>query len=356
MQHDSFDTIIVGFGMAGATLAFHLGQEGLPFLVVDKQQINASKVAAGMFNPMVFRRLLKSWMADELLQYAGVLYPRIEKYLNIQCYHPLDYYKVLGSEEEPFWIKRAGQSDTQPYIDDNCSEKPEIKLIHHPYGAARVRGAGYLDIPQFINNYRLFLTQNDAFLAGDFDYSALSIGNNRLNYKGIDAKRIVFCEGSFMSDNPWFSYLPFKSTKGEVLTIHCPDLNLGAAVNKKIFLLPLGKDLYRVGATYSWDQPDFVPSEGARQQLLDQLDKLLPLPYTVIDHRAGVRPTTNDRRPVLGPHPLHPNLYIFNGLGSKGVMLAPYFARQLFEFIFKEGHLNSEVDIKRYERKYFHTR
>lgn len=51
----------------------------------------------------------------------------------------------------------------------------------------------------------------------------------------------------------------------------------------------------------------------------------MKIPYNVVEHKAGVRPSVSDRRPVLGPCKDYEQLVVFNGLGTKGVSLAPFF-------------------------------
>ena len=70
----------------------------------------------------------------------------------------------------------------------------------------------------------------------------------------------------------------------------------------------------------------------------------------MVQHEAGVRPSSNDRRPILGAHPQQKNIYIFNGLGAKGVMLAPYFAQQLGANITAGKAIDKEASVERYYR------
>ena len=73
--------------------------------------------------------------------------------------------------------------------------------------------------------------------------------------------------------------------------------------------------------------------------------------YEVLEHFAGVRPTVKDRRPLVGLHPNHPNMYILNGLGTRGVMLGPFLAHQLFNYIENNIPLDEEINIDRIYKK-----
>ena len=132
------------------------------------------------------------------------------------------------------------------------------------------------------------------------------------------------------------------------MSIHCPGLAEDVIYMSGIFVLPVGENIFRVGATHEWDFTDENPSENARQFLEEKLNRLLTLPYSVVDHKAGIRPTVRDRRPLLGRHREHKNVYLFNGLGTKGVQLSPFMAHHFAEFL-NGGRLDPEVDIRRFD-------
>jgi len=46
-------------------------------------------------------------------------------------------------------------------------------------------------------------------------------------------------------------------------------------------------------------------------------------------------------------------MHILNGLGSKGVMFAPYFSNQLIANIYKGKEIDSDAYVGRYSKKYF---
>ncbi len=341
--------IIVGFGLAGVTLARAFELAGISFIVIDNdKQKRASDVAAGMFNPVVFRRLLKSWMVDELLPFAKQFYESLEQALNDRFYFERDYFKIMGSQEGEFWQKKANSEEVSNYILPELEFPFDQTKISHEFGAGAVKGAGNLLIKKLIKAYKTYLLGQGRFLDLKFDYSEIQIAEDHVAYDAIKADKIIFCEGAHAAQNPWFSSLPYKLTKGEVLTIKVPGLDLSQMINKNIFVLPLGDDLYRVGATYEWKDLTETPTEKGLESLTERLEAIIKLPYEIIDHQAGIRPVLADRRPVLGFHPNHSRIGIFNGLGTKGVMLAPYFANHFVEHIKNEADLLPDVDLKRY--------
>jgi glycine/D-amino acid oxidase-like deaminating enzyme len=178
-------------------------------------------------------------------------------------------------------------------------------------------------------------------------YQNLALDLDLLQYAEIRTRHIVFSEGLGVRKNPYFSYLPLKGTKGEVLTISAPELKLNAAIKSSVFIIPIGKDLYNVGSTYNWEDKTNTPTRQAREELLTKLETFITCDFDVVEHLAGIRPTAKDRRPLVGRHPEHQNLYVLNGLGSRGVMIAPYVAEQLYNYIENDIPLSSEININR---------
>jgi len=176
----------------------------------------------------------------------------------------------------------------------------------------------------------------------------LIIEDNSVQYKNIKATYVIFAEGFGVSQNPYFKTLPLVPAKGELLIIHAPDLKIDYVLKASAFLIPLGKDLYIVGATYEWKDLSNNPSTQAKEELLTKLKKLINCKFTVVHQVAGIRPTVKDRRPLVGQHPTYKNLYVLNGLGTRGVMIGPYVAKQLYDFIEQGNPLDKEIDIARF--------
>jgi glycine oxidase len=214
-----------------------------------------------------------------------------------------------------------------------------------------MRQSGRVRVPQLIAAYRHFLLQKGQLQTLSFDYSALKIETERVVYDTWTANKLVFCEGSKAMTNPFFDYLPFRGSKGELLIIEIPDFEPQRILKHQVFFVPLGNHRFWIGATAQDSFSDDAPSDYGRAYLTEKLDKILTVPYRIISHEAGVRPTVKDRRPFLGVHPKFPNLFIFNGLGGKGSSLAPFFAQQLTDFLLKGSPLDAEVDIRRFEKK-----
>lgn len=344
-----YDYLIVGQGLAGSILGLSLMEQGKKIMIVDDSHTSSSSLAAaGLINPVVFKRLSESWRVDEQLPFAALFYGRMEKLLDTRFYYERKLLKVFTEEDEKkFWLKKAS-GEMGHYLSSYIQTDFFPDIIHNPLGCAEVKHAANLDVPAFINAAAKYFTSADALRREKFDPDEMRIENKKVSYKNITATRIIFCEGYKASENRWFSWLPFSLTKGEVLTVEVEDYPTNKVVNKGVFILPLGNDLFKVGATYRWDGLDEIPTQKGLQELKEKLEKVLKVPYRIVEHKAGIRPTVKERKPFLGLHPQHPELGILNGLGSKGVLLAPYFASHFIDHLESNIPLDTEVDIKRF--------
>ena len=345
------DYIIVGQGLAGSVLAYSLMQKNKKVLVVDEEAASSSsRVAAGLCNPVVFKRLTQSWMIDKVFPLAKEFYREQEELLKDKFYFDVPIYKLfVDKKEQEFWKQKSNEPHLFDWIDDKVEHPFDKELVNYPFGAAKTLQSGFLKTVNWLASFREYLIENEAYLNAKFDYDKIVFNENGASWNNYSAQKIIFCEGYQSIYNPYFDWLPFKLTKGEVLTINFKNLKVDAAVNKGAFLLPFDEN-YKFGATYNWDDIDNEATVEGKEQLLKRAERFINDEVIILEHKAGVRPTVLDRRPLLGMHPEHEQLAVFNGLGTKGVMLAPYFANKMVNLILDNEKLPSEVDIKRFNK------
>lgn len=306
-------------------------------------------MAAGMYNPIVFKRLNKSWMADDLLPALKQTYTELEQHLAAKILHEVDMIRIFSShEQQNDWMVRSQQSGYEAYLSLEKSSVLKDNGIENQFGYGVLKGSGWVDLPTFLFNYRDKLKKQEQLIEDEFDYSALEVGDDSIVYKELISDKIIFCEGNQVRNNPFFNDLPFTLTKGEVLTVKIDDLVSDKVLNKGFFMLPQENSSFKVGATYNWSDKTETPTEEGKKELQEKLGKIWEKDYVILEHKAGVRPTTKDRRPIIGQHPTHKNLYVFNGLGTKGVMIAPYFATHFCDYLIEGVELNKEVDLGRF--------
>lgn len=345
------DFIIVGNGLAGICFAEIALQNNKTIFVFDDNSQPSSKVAGGLYNPVVLKRFSEVWKAKEQLEIAFPFYRSIEQKLQFIFDYKIPIYRKLASiEEQNNWFQAADKPNLSPFLSSTLI-KGGLKNINSSYGFGEVLETGYLDIASLISNYSDYLKQANCYTTDRFKYNNIQFYDDYVQYENIKAKHIVFAEGFGLHSNPFFNDLPLDGTKGELLIIKAPNLDLNVVVKSNIFLLPLGNDLYKVGATYDWNDKTNTPTAEGKKELVDNLKDLILCDFEIIKHFAGVRPTVKDRRPLVGTHFQYEKLHLLNGLGTRGVMLGPYLALQLFKNITENIALEKEIDIKRIYKK-----
>lgn len=327
------DYIIVGQGLAGTFIAHDLLEKNCSIHIIDRPLAAASsKVAAGLINPVGMKRCVPSWKAAHFLPFALKRYTTLEKKLQASFLTQKSIYRLFANtDNRKQWQIKYSNEGMDEFITDfeYASSQPFLK---DDFGGATVSPAAFLDTVAFLRSSRTYFLQQKCLVQELFDFDLLD--PDTCTYAKIQARNIIFCEGYRAIYNPYFKHLPFSPSKGELLTIQIPSMeNMQKILSKGIFIIPLGNYLYRVGATYSHKQWDDRVTEEGKTYLKQQLDRILQLDYTIISEKAGVRPTTKDRKPLVGLHHKHKKLAIFNGLGSRGAFQGPYLSSQFCGFL-----------------------
>lgn len=342
------DYIIVGCGLASIAFCEQLRANSKSFIVFDDGSQQSSIVAAGLYNPVILKRFSEVWKAKEQLDIALPVYKRIEQDLSIKIDYKLRILRRFSSiEEQNLWFSASDKPKLEPFLSTELV-KNNNDAIDAPFGFGEVLHAGRLDTTALIDAYKDYLKQIKSLEESSFIYEKLQVLSQGILYNDIEAKHTVFAEGFGVKNNPHFNQIPLNGTKGEVLIIKAPKLNIDYGVKSSVFIIPIENDLYAVGATYNWTDKTNLPTVEGKQELITKLKTFLKCDFEVVQHLAGIRPTVKDRRPLVGRHPEHQNLYVLNGLGTRGVMIAPYVAEKLYQFIENNKPLDSEIDIKRF--------
>ena len=342
------DYIIVGLGLAGIAFTEELLNHNKSFVVFEDNSQNSSLVAGGIYNPVILKRFTPVWNAKEQLDIALPHYRNLEKKFNKVYHHKIDIYRIFKSiEEQNNWFVACDKILLRDYM------LPEIiqnknKFLNAPFDLGKLTGTGRIDVKSLAHDYRSFLKQKNVFIEEKFYHNQIKNFEKHIEYQGYKSKKIIFCEGYGLKDNPYFNYLPMRETKGELITIHAPDLKVHYLIKSAIFMLPLGNDLYKVGATFNWDDKTKVPTVKGKDELEFKLNTVINCTYKIVEHTAGIRPTIKDRRPLVGIHPNNKKLAILNGLGTRGVMIAPLMAKKLYQHIENNSVLDREISIERF--------
>ena len=347
------DYLIVGSGLAGISFSEIALQNDKSIFVLDNNSQNSSKIAGGLYNPVILKRFSEVWNAKEQIHLMVPFYADLEAKLQCQFDFKIPILrKFFSIEEQNNWFAASDKVSLAPFLSTDLVTK-KYAGIESPFNYGEVLHTGYLDTALLLKKYREYLIKQELFLEESFDYDALEILNEGIRYKNIEARNIVFAEGFGIHANPYFNQLPLVGTKGELFVIKAPELDLDVIINTSVFILPLGNDLFKVGATYNWKDKTDLPTEEGKQELIERIQEIISCDFEIVEHFAGVRPTVRNRRPLVGTHFEHNSMHVLNGLGTRGVMLGPAMAKALFDSIENQILLNPEIDIKRYYKKGF---
>ncbi|WP_166920316.1 NAD(P)/FAD-dependent oxidoreductase [Flavobacterium poyangense] len=345
------DYLIIGSGLAGISFAELALTNHKTILVIDDKSQISSRVAGGLYNPVILKRFSEVWKAQEQLDLMDKFYNQVETKLQTKFNFRLPILrKFFSIEEQNNWFSASDK----PLLTNFLSTKLIFKKytgIDSPFDYGEVLHTGYVDTGLLLDKYQEYLIQNKWLLQESFEYDKLIVGDDLVTYKGIQARNVIFAEGFGLHANPFFQDLPLDGTKGELFIIKAPDLDLDVIVNTSVFILPLGDDLYKVGATYNWQDKTAAPTEEGRAELTERIQEIINCDFEIVSHFGGVRPTVKDRRPIIGTHNVHKSLHILNGLGTRGVMLGPAMAKDLFAYIEDQTSLDPVIDIYRFYKK-----
>lgn len=342
------DYIIVGLGLAGLAFSRELEKNKKTYIVFEDGSQQSSQVAGGMYNPIILKRFTPVWDASKQLEIALPFYSELEALLNNKYDYKIDVCRLMTSiEEQNNWFAASDNPALTDYLIPKI-DKSKFKGIDSPFGYGRVIKTGRIDTNTLLRDYKKRLELMQQIKYSSFNYNAILFTEEYLEYKSIKAKKILFCEGFGMRKNPFFRELPMNEVKGELLTIYAPELDIDFVLKSSVFIMPLENHKFKVGATFDWEDKTSLPSEKGKKELLQKLDAILKVPYEVVNHVAGIRPTVKDRRPLVGKHSEKPQLAILNGLGTRGVMIAPTIANELYNHLENDAELRKEIDINRF--------
>ncbi|MFK7920973.1 MAG: NAD(P)/FAD-dependent oxidoreductase [Bacteroidia bacterium] len=345
---------ILGGGLAGSFLAARLLEAGHQVSLIDDGAPRAaSRVAAGLFNVITGRFGAKSWLAETLLAeieafFAQPAYASLRQHIHYsEIYRPFktfeEYNKWTGKAADPAYAEMVVFQETPLFAE----------RIINPHGGIRILPCGWLETGAFIDDLHRLLQQNDRFslIRERIDYEAIGLAERSIQTASgkLQFDRLVFAEGPALAQNPYLSFLKLIPNKGEILILHAPELQLPYVVSKKVYLIPLGEDRYLTGSTYRNQFEHAQPTDEGKAEIETHLEKLLKVPYEIVDHFAGIRPTTPNRRPIVGIHPDFDYVYVLSGFGTKGVLLAPYTSKLLAQGICENvWQMPNEMELSRF--------
>jgi glycine/D-amino acid oxidase-like deaminating enzyme len=343
------DYIIVGQGICGTFLSWNLLKEGRSVLVIDEARLfSSTKVASGVINPVTGRRIVKTWMIDEVLPFAIEQYLQFGREIGVELIKQCNVLQFHSTPQmKDAFVERYTSDKQYLNIADDDLYKP---YFNFNYGVGEIDPCMLINLNLMLDHWRSYLKKNDCLMEECFDNNDLSHTPEFVHYRNVTAKKIIFCNGTDTFDLPFFSLLPFAKNKGEAVLAKIPGLPANNIYKQALSIVPWNDDIFWIGSTYEWKYDDLQPTSSFFKRVEDVLKFWLKLPFKIEDHIASERPATVERRPFVGLHPVHSSIGIFNGMGTKGCSLAPYFAHQLTQHLIHNTPLNPEADVQRFKR------
>lgn len=342
---ENVEYIVVGDGYAALFFAHQLIQNNRTFMLFSEGKKSASRVSAGIINPVVLKKFTTFWKAQEQIDFLKQTLSEIEQYTGSNYLIEENIHRIFHDEKEKeLWLKKSVTPELKPFLSE---EFTELSVLKNPFGTGRVKQSARLDVELFFTDFYKYLSDNGFLVQEKFDYSKLKPEQN--NYANLSFKNIVFAEGMGVRDNPYFSDIPVVPNKGHHIRVMLSEnLNLHKTIKKKHFLFPLSDGKYFYGGTYDREQLHGQIDESAVEQLSNGLKEIYPHSFKISEKNFGFRPTVKDRRPLLGSHKVWKNLYVFNGLGARGILNGCYFAKSLYDHIEQNKPLPNEVSLERF--------
>ncbi len=350
------DYIIVGQGIAGSCLALELLERGKRVAIFDNDWRNAAcLVAAGVVNPITGQRLVKSWRSDVAHPYAKTFYKNLENRLDAEFFHNRKILQLCKSlEENQLWVSRENQDGYREFIGD-YNNPNTFENLNDTNGSHFIEHSAWIETESAMNAFKKYFKKLNILHSDEFDFSMLKIDTDSIKYKSFDSEKIVFCDGWRAIENPYFSWLPYRPAKGEILTLESSTDIPNHIIHRGNWIMKCGQNRFRLGST--WDRKNF--NNNPTDSALVELSKAVPsmfkekIEFKVVAHQAGVRPCTATTRPHIGEYPDDARILSFNGFGSKGYSLSPYFAKHFCDWQAGECQLDKEANLQRHIKKFW---
>lgn len=339
----NYDFIIIGQGLAGSLLAWQLIQHQKSVLVLDNQHhASASAVAAGIINPITGHRINITENFDSFYQTANVFYQKLENEFKQTFLNPINQYRLLKNKGQyEYWQKRTKQPEYTQHLGEFQQHRDDFN--EQGFGFIQIKTSAYVSVSSLLENIKQWLIANNAYQNLKLDYQQISVNDKNVNIGQYNCKQLIFCEGYQTIYNPWLKDLPFKLAKGEILSLKIPLLEQNM-LNWGSWLIPSSNGLFKLGSNFAWNDLDLTPTDTIKNQLLDNLQQNLSIEETsLVNHQAGIRPTTKQRKPFIGSVKNQNRLYCFNGFGSKGCLIIPHYAQLLVKHLLENQPLPEEV-------------
>ncbi len=351
-----YDYIVVGGGVCGCNVAYELHKHTSNILLIDKLDDvaqGASGAAGAFLSPLLGKPNNFKDLVTTSLPYA------------------VNFYK----QNTPNAIDNCGTIRIPKDDNDEAKFQSYIPYIDFPF---EQKEKGYLfPIGSVVDSYLVCETLTQE-IDKKLNYEVTSIDNFEdiwiLNNE-IKTKNLILATGAntkLFNEN----YIDIRAVWGQRIDIETSS-NTTLNYHKECSIsrsIPLNKTTNKVsiGATHHRFVDERETSEEDTQELLEKASDILNLEnIKVIATHGGARASSSDYFPIVGelinsqktveefPYlkngtnvnpsrfTKYKNLFILNGVGGRGFVMAPYLANQLVDFILNKKPLEENITTDR---------
>jgi glycine oxidase len=336
-----YDVIIIGGGVIGASIAYHLSQHKKKVLLIEKNQIGqqASRAAAGMLGLQTELQVNSPLFAlgKASIEIFRDLIPFLEEKTNIPLhFNQTGLLRISLTEAE--WDDLCEQQKIQSQLGLTCQllSKTEVKRLE-PSVSDKITGGfyvpnGQLEAPNLTpaliqaaqKNGLKFMehTSVERFIIHQGQVCGVKTERQEEFYAENVVLTIGACTNQLL---PADLHFPLYPVKGEAMMVKLTKSCLSHTLfTKDVYLVPKAGNRVLIGATevpHVWDRS--ISAQGI-YSLMEQTQHLCPLLLNgQIDKIwSGLRPQTKDELPILGPDPDLPGLFHACGHYRNGILLS----------------------------------
>lgn len=351
-QH--IENVIIGQGLAGSAVAWTLHWAGQSVLLLDRAEPQtASRVAAGLITPVTGKRMVVSADYNQNFASAKNFYRRVETETGEAFYSEVEMLRLFEDEQRrAAFLERSDKAESL-----KISEwEGKVQAGQAVQQGIRMRQAARLDTKRYLSATRRHFEELGSYrrtewAEGDYQYTERNGGKGSraavitLASQAVTTNRLIMCTGA--ATTKLFPEVPNNPARGDILTVRIPDYDRPEVVHRSIWIAAENDGSQTVGSTYDWNNTSTAPTVKGRQEILGKLSRIVEGPVEVLEQVAAVRPTMRDYEPVLGQHQKWPNVFILNGLGSKGALKAPMLAKKLLAYMTGATEVESEHSYDR---------
>lgn len=339
--------IVIGGGVIGLMTAIELMRSGVTVTLVERGQIGreASWAGGGILWPLYPWRYPPAVVA--LAQWSRSIYPELAAQLwrdtGIDSEWENSGLLMLDTAQHPAALAWAAQQheavETLPPVDLKNLEPalaPFQTAVRFP-AVAQIRNPYLLQALQHAAR-QMGIQMIEQCAARTLKIKGDHVAGVRTSQGDLEADGVVVAAGAWSSDIlPSFPAVkPITPARGQMLLLRAPPGEVRhITLHEGRYLIPRRDGRILVGSTVEHVGFDKTPTAEARTTLLAFAQRLFPgLRHAALErHWAGLRPSTEQGVPYIGPVPGLNGLFLNSGHFRNGLVMAPAAARLVVDMI-----------------------